>query len=105
MNKRVNSLPLADVACITMELDACKDLARDITLSPNLRERLRQSGWGPTLAAKHCTVCEVSSWPAGPYHLGESSQGREVYRYLERTNDLVLATAAHILKLDRYRED
>ncbi len=31
--------------CITMELDACKDLARDITLSPNLRERLRQSGW------------------------------------------------------------
>ncbi len=60
---------------------------------------------GPTLAAKHCTVCELSRWLAAPYHLGESSQGREVYRYLERTNDLVLATAAHILKLDRYRED
>ncbi len=45
MNKRVNSLPLAMLPCITMELDACKDLARDITLSPNLRERLRQSGW------------------------------------------------------------
>ncbi len=38
-----------------------------------------------------------------PYHLGESLQGREVYRYLERTSDLELATAAHILKLDRFR--
>ncbi len=40
-----------------------------------------------------------------PYHLGESLQGREVYRYLERTSDLELAMAAHMLKLDRYRED
>ncbi len=40
-----------------------------------------------------------------PYHLGESLQGREVYRYLEWTSDLELAMAAHILKLDRYRED
>ncbi len=43
--------------------------------------------------------------PQFPYHLGESLQGREVYRYLERTSDLELAMAAHILKLDRYRED
>ncbi|KAK2881553.1 hypothetical protein Q8A67_018841 [Cirrhinus molitorella] len=42
---------------------------------------------------------------AGPYHLGESSRGPEGYRYLERASGLVLATAAHILKLDRYRED
>ncbi|KAF4094536.1 hypothetical protein G5714_024749 [Onychostoma macrolepis] len=52
-----------------------------------------------------CTVCEVSRWLAGPHHLGESSQEREGYRYLERASGLVLATAAHILKLDRYRED
>ncbi len=87
-----------------MELDACKDLARDITLSHNLRA-IASIRLGPTLAAKHCTVCELSRWLASPYHLGESSQGRKVYRYLERTSDLVLATAAHILKLDRYRED
>ncbi|KAL1260153.1 hypothetical protein QQF64_007980 [Cirrhinus molitorella] len=42
---------------------------------------------------------------AGPYPLAESSRGPEGYRYLERASGLVLATAAHILKLDRYRED
>ncbi len=45
MNKRVNSLPLADVALHHDGIGRVKDLARDITLSPNLRERLRQSGW------------------------------------------------------------
>ncbi|KAF4094535.1 hypothetical protein G5714_024748 [Onychostoma macrolepis] len=51
-----------------------------------------------------CTVCGVEM-ARGPHHLGESSQEREGYRYLERASSLVLATAAHILKLDRYRED
>ncbi len=64
---------------------------------------VNQVGSNPSSQALH--VCELSRWLASPYHLGESSQGREVYRYLERTSDLVLATAAHILKLDRYRED
>lgn len=42
---------------------------------------------------------------AGPYHLGESSLLPEVYIGLGRASRLVLAKAAHILKLDRYRED
>ncbi|KAK9962629.1 hypothetical protein ABG768_007986, partial [Culter alburnus] len=42
---------------------------------------------------------------AGPYHLGESSPLPEAYIGLGRDSRLVLAKAAHILKLDRYRED
>ncbi len=78
--------------CIMVELGTCKNLARDVALSPKLAERLPQSG-----QVQHCTVsrCEVSRWLAGPYHLSESSQGCEWYRYLERASCLVLATAAH----------
>ncbi|KAF4103705.1 hypothetical protein G5714_014692 [Onychostoma macrolepis] len=82
-----------------------QNLARGVALSPKLGERLRQSGRVQPQQPSTCTVCEVSRWLAGPHHLGESSQGREGYRYLERASSLVLAMAAHILKLDRYRED
>ena len=47
----------------------------------------------------------VARWLAGPYHLGDSSLEPEAYICLERPCRLVLAKAAHILKLDRYRED
>ena len=57
----------------------------------------------------HQSLCParfaVARWLAGPYHLGDSSLEPEVYICLERASRLVLAKAAHILKLDRYRED
>ncbi|KAF4103765.1 hypothetical protein G5714_014752 [Onychostoma macrolepis] len=90
----------------TLELGTCtKPGTRAPPLSPKLGERLCQSGRVQPQQPSTCTVCEVSRWLAGPHHLGESSQEREGYRYLERASSLVLATAAHILKLDRYRED
>ncbi|KAF4094537.1 hypothetical protein G5714_024750 [Onychostoma macrolepis] len=81
-----------------------QNLARGVALSPKLGERLRQSG-GSSPSSPAPARYAVSRWLAGPHHLGESSQEREGYRYLERASSLVLATAAHILKLDRYRED
>ncbi len=94
MDKRVQPFPSADDAVHLGGIGTCKNLARDVALSPKLDERLPQSG---RVQPQHCKVCKVSRWLTGPYHLGESSQGCERYRYLERASSLVLATAAHIL--------
>ncbi len=69
MNKRVNSLPLADVPCITMELDACKDLARDITLSPiSESDCVNQVGSNPSSQALHgMRVVEMARFALPPW--------------------------------------
>ncbi len=69
MNKRVNSLPLADVACITMELDACKDLARDITLSLiSESDCVNQVGSNPSSQALHgMRVVEMARFALPPW--------------------------------------
>ncbi len=70
MNKRVNSLPLADVALHHDGIGrVCKDLARDITLSPNLRERLvNQVGSNPSSQALHgMRVVEMARFALPPW--------------------------------------
>ncbi len=44
MDKRVQPLPLADAAVHLDGIGTCKNLARDVALSPKLAERLPQSG-------------------------------------------------------------
>ncbi|KAF4094540.1 hypothetical protein G5714_024753 [Onychostoma macrolepis] len=58
---------------------------------------------GPAPAAQHLHGMRGVEMARGPHHLGESSQEREGYRYLGGPAVSCFATAAHILKLDRYR--
>ncbi len=52
-----------------MELDACKDLARDITLSPNLRDDcVNQVGSNPSSQALHgMRVVEMARFALPPW--------------------------------------
>ncbi|KAF4103768.1 hypothetical protein G5714_014755 [Onychostoma macrolepis] len=80
-----------------------QNLARGVALSPKLGgDCVSQAG--PAPAAQHLHGMRGVEMARGPHHLGESSRNARGTDTSAGQQSRA-ATAAHILKLDRYRED